>query len=162
MFSSDTAAGSEGSTGKQVGPENKLDYMLYLLWKTRSFIINSQFFIIWIIRQRNCDCYKYTFAHVGYIFNFCLSGSFSLYNKVHNNNYSCCVSSLAGQLCLHFSPWECVALTQSWSREVLKATSQRGQQLLQQGGWGWTLYTAGHVASGLIPGAAWPGSETEL
>lgn len=46
--------------------------------------------------------------------------------------------------------------------EVVKAKRQQGQQLLQQGGWGWVLYTAGHVVSGLSLGAARPGSETEL
>lgn len=71
-------------------------------------------------------------------------------------------SSLAQHALFAFLHRECVALTESWPRKVLKAKSQQGQQLLQQGGWGWTLYTAGHVASGLRRGASWPGSETEL
>lgn len=55
-----------------------------------------------------------------------------------------------------------VALPASQPTKVLRAKSQQGQKLLQQGGWGWTLYTAGHGASGLTHRASWPGSEAQL
>lgn len=57
-------------------------------------------------------------------------------------------------VCLHLLHRECVTLTEA-DGEVLKASGQQRQQLVQQGGWG-RILDAGRVASGLSPGAARP------
>lgn len=82
----------------------------------------------------------------------------------HNNNWSNShiSSNLVQQILFAFFCAQNVALTVNRPRKVLTAKSQQGQQLLQQGGWGWTLYTDGQGASGLRHRASWPGSEAQL
>lgn len=48
------------------------------------------------------------------------------------------------------------------AKESSEGKEPAGTATITQGGWGWTLYTAGHGASGLRHRASWPGSEAQL
>lgn len=71
------------------------------------------------------------------------------------------LSIWSSRFCLHFLQSE-RGIDGEPAKESAEGIEPAGTATITQGGWGWTLYTAGHGASGLRHRASWPGSEAQL